>query len=321
MKVLVTDMRHASVEEERRVLEPAGLEVDTTFSETEEQLIRNGRGAVGFLVSYARITRRVMEALPELKIIVKYGIGVDNIDAKAAADLGKVVANVPEYCVEEVALHAATLALVGLRRLCVFAGAMKSGHWIGDPNQQGLRRPSTLTAGTLGFGRIARRFAAYMKAVTGQIIYYDPYVPQAGPDYAYCRPAVSPADLFQSCQILSIHAPLNAETRDMVGPELLARAKDLILVNTSRAGIVQFEALGQALNEGRVEFYGADVFWQEPADFSDPGTLEFLRRPDVLITPHMSWCSLDSERDVRRQAAEEILRVVRGESPLNPVSS
>ena len=321
MKVLVTDMRHGSVEEERNVLEPAGVTVDTTFSEGEAELIRNGAGAVGFLVSYARITRKVMEALPELKIIVKYGIGVDNIDVKAAGELGKLVANVPDYCIEEVALHSLALILAGLRRLCPQAAAGKNGAWTEDPTGLTLHRPSTLTVGTLGFGKIARRVATYIRPIAKSILFFDPYVPDPGPAHGHCEGLGSAADLFERCQVVTVHAPLNRETRNLVGSNLLDRAEGLVLINTSRAGIVDREPLESALEEGRVAFYGADVFWQEPADYTDPRTREFLQRSNVLVTPHMSWYSVESEREVRRKAAEEILRVLRGEAPRNPVSS
>jgi D-3-phosphoglycerate dehydrogenase len=321
MKVLITDMRHSSIEEERRVLEPAGVVIDTTFSESEGELIANGRGAVGFLVSYARITRKVMESLPELKIIVKYGIGVDNIDVEAAKDLGKMVANVPDYCVEEVALQSLTLTVAGLRLLYPFAEAVKNGNWVEDLTREKLHRPSTLTAGTLGFGRIARRFASYLRPITARILFYDPFVSDPGPEYGYCEAVDSLSDLIDRCRILSVHAPLTAETHNLLDAEMLGRARELLLVNTSRAGIVEREALEAALDDGRVAYYGADVFWQEPADFSDPSTLAFLRRRNVLVSPHMSWYSEDSEREVRRKAAEEVLRVIQGEPPLHLVSS
>ena len=268
MKVLITDMRHSSIEEERRVLEPAGVVIDTTFSESEGELIANGRGAVGFLVSYARITRKVMESLPELKIIVKYGIGVDNIDVEAAKDLGKMVANVPDYCVEEVALQSLTLTVAGLRLLYPFAEAVKNGNWVENLAREKLHRPSTLTAGTLGFGRIARRFASYLRPITARILFYDPFVSDPGSEYGYCEAADSLADLIDRCRILSIHAPLKAETLNLLDSELLGRARGVMLINTSRAGIVEREALEAALDDGR---------WLRP-----PGTSAIDRLRAVL---------------------------------------
>jgi D-3-phosphoglycerate dehydrogenase len=317
MKVLVTDMHHGSIEEETKVLKPEGVTVDTTFCRSEDDLIRHGRGAFGFLVSYAQISRRVMEQLPDLKVIVKYGIGVDNIDVEAARQLGKIVANVPDYCVDEVAAHTLALVLAGLRMLFPLTEAAKTGRWIEDPSAEKLRRPTSLTAGILGLGRIGRRVAHCLQPLVAGILFYDPYVSASGVGDNHLESVASPAELIERCQILCLHAPLNHETRNIVDKKALARAKGLVLVNTSRADLVNRAALESALIEGRVSFYGSDVFWQEPPDYSDPGTTDFLRRRNVLLTPHMAWYSEDSEREMRRKAAEEILRVLRGGQPLH----
>ncbi len=315
MKVLVTDMRHATLAEERKVLEPLGVSLDSTFCAGEEELIANGRGAVGFLVSYAPVTRRVLESLPELRIVVKYGIGVDNIDVEAARELGKVVANVPEYSTEEVALHALTLALCGLRMIFPFARAVKEGMWHQDPSGEGLRRPSALTVGVVGLGRIGRRFARYAEPIASNICWYDPYLQGEAP----YRRLDTVEELVERSQVVSVHAPLNERTRSLLGRRALAGANGLVLVNTSRGGVVDRDALEGALEAGRVVFFGADVFWSEPPDYDDPRTVAFLRRRNVLITPHMAWCSLEADGEVRRKAAEEVARVIRGQQPLHPL--
>jgi D-3-phosphoglycerate dehydrogenase len=342
MKVLVTDMHHSSIEEERKVLEPAGVVLDTTFCRSEEDLILNGRGAFAFLVSYAPVTRRVMEQLPELKIIVKYGVGTDNVDVKAARELGKVAANVPDYCVEEVTAHALALVLAGLRMIFPLTQAVKKGRWIEDPSTEKLRRPTSLAAGIVGLGRIGRRAAECLQPLVAKILFYDPYYDDSRKSYfpykIFGRKRTSRrlrsvsatgsvqsdweqvdslTDLIERCQILSLHAPLNEETHDLIDMKLLVRANTLILVNTSRAALINREALESALADGRVSFFGSDVFWQEPPDYSDPRTTAFLKRRDVLVTPHMAWYSGDSEREVRRKAAEEILRVLQGGQPLH----
>ncbi len=328
MKVLVTDMHHSSIEEERKVLEPANLTIDTTFCRKEEELIRHGRGAFAFLVSYAPITRRVMEQLPELKIVVKYGVGTDNVDLVAAEELGKIVANVPDYCVEEAAAHTMALILAGLRMLYPLTEAVRQGRWIADPCTEKLRRPKSLSAGIVGLGRNGRRVGECLQPLVAEILFYDPYCPIPGSTtgrksftsaQSTWQRVDSLTDLVERCQIVSLHAPLNEETRNLVDMQVLARAKSLILVNTSRAALINREALESALVEGRVSFFGSDVFWQEPPDYSDPGTAAFLKRRDVLVTPHMAWYSEDSEREVRRRAAEEILRVLQGGQPLHRV--
>lgn len=328
MKVLITDKRHGSIREERAVLEPEGVVIESAFCRSEEELIRRGRGAAAFLVAFAPITRRVMQSLPELELIVRYGVGVDNVDVDAARELGKLVARVPDYCVDEVATHAMALVLAGLRGLCRLSQAIKDGEWINHPEEK-LRRPTALTAGIVGAGRIGRRVGEMLQPLVGGISYYDPFAPVGAAGEVHrsisrefhrgWQRVESLPELVRRSQILTIHAPLNEKTRDLIDAEVLAEADGLILINTARAGLVNREALEAALNEGRVRFFGGDVFWQEPADYSDPRTTAFLQRRDVLITPHMAWYSEESEREVRRKAAEEVLRFLRGQPLLHPV--
>jgi D-3-phosphoglycerate dehydrogenase len=319
MKVLVTDMRHSSIEEERAVLEPAGVTLKTAFCRTENELIRQGRGTFAFLVSFAPVTRRVLESLPDLKLVVRYGVGVDNVDVSAARELGKLVARVPDYCVEEVAAHTLALILAGLRGLLHLGEEAKNGCWIEDPSSEKLRRPASLTAGIVGLGRVGRRVAECLQPLVARILFYDPYLSESKTRETGLELAGSLTELVGRSQILSLHAPLNEWTRDLIDAAVLAGARRLILVNTARAGLVNREALEAALNDGRVCFFGGDVFWQEPPDYSDPGTAALLKRKDVLITPHMAWYSEESEREVRRKAAEEVLRFLRGEPLLHPV--
>jgi len=318
MKVLLTDMRHSSAGEERKVFEPFGIEIDTTFCRTEEDLIRNGRGAAGFLVSYAQVTRRVMESLPDLKVIVKYGVGVDNIDIPAAHELGRHVANVPDYCVEEVALQAMTLSLSGLRMSHAFGAQVRTGNWVEDLTAAFLHRISGSTLGLIGYGRIARRLELYMRPMVARVLAYDPFQARPDADRALNAELVDSIDgLFEECGVISIHAPLTSQTRGMVGARALAHSRGAILINTSRAAIVNKEDLASALDAGRISFYGADTFWQEPADYADPWTSGFLSRKNVLVTPHMGWYSVESEAELRRKAAQEVLRVIQGERPLH----
>ncbi len=314
-KVLVTDRRHQSLAEERAVLEPLGVQIIDHFCTTEEDLIEYGRGAVGFLVSYAKVTRRVMQALPELRIAVKYGVGYDNLDTVAAAELGIYTVNVPDYCVEEVALQALSLILSALRRIPSCTNELKRGRWISDPSSFPIHRLSSISLGLVGFGRIARKVAQYARPLVRGIRFFDPFVTDAGE----AAPCASLEELVSTCGILSVHAPLTPQTQSMLGARLLSAARGLILVNTSRAAVVDRAALREALRDGMVGFYAADTYWEEPADMRDPVNVEILARDNVLITPHMGWYSVESENEVRRKAAMEIARVIRGELPLHVV--
>jgi D-3-phosphoglycerate dehydrogenase / 2-oxoglutarate reductase len=267
-------------------------------------------------VSYARITRRVMQALPELRIAVKYGVGYDNLDTVAAAELGIFTVNVPDYCVEEVALQALSLILTGLRRVPFFASEVKRGHWISDPSAVPIHRLSGINLGLVGFGRIARKLAECARPMVKEVRYFDPNVSEAG-DAVRC---MSIEELVSTSAILSVHAPLTPQTRSLIGARQLSDVKGLIVVNTSRAAVVDQLALRDALRDGRVAFYAADTHWEEPADMTDAVGSELLALDNVLVTPHMGWYSVESEKEVRKKAAMEIARVIRGERPLHIVS-
>lgn len=310
MKVLVTDQRHASIEEERKVLEPFNLEVVSAFSKNEQELIHNGKDAVGFLVSYALITRKVMEALPELRVIVRYGAGVDNIDVAAARKLGKRVVSVPDYCTEEASVQTVSLTLTALRKTCYFASEVKRNNWLKDPSSELIFRFSNVDVGIIGFGRIGRKYASYIENMVSRIFFYDPYVQASDLDHREYFQTKTLEELVSQVRIVSIHVPLTEETAEMIDWALLSRARGIIIVNTSRSGIVKRLDVERALERKKVIFYAADVFWEEPPDFGDPWQRSFISRKDVLITPHTAWYSAESEKDLRIRAAEELLKEI-----------
>ena len=199
--------------------------------------------------------------------------------------------------------------------------AVKKDRRVEDPSVEKLRRPTSLTAGIVRLGRVGRRGAECLQPLVAGVLYYDPYVSASEGGSADWKSVGSLPELVGRCQIVSLHVPLSKQTHDLIDIRVLAEARALILVNTSRADLLNREALETALAEGQVSFFGSDVFWQEPPDYSNPGTTTFLRRRDVLVTPHMAWCSEESEREVRRKAAEEVLRFLRGEQLLRPVQS
>ena len=317
-KVLITDSRHPSIENERAVLEPLGVELVNEFCSNEDELIKNGKGAIGMLVTFANVSRRVMEALPELKIIVRYGVGYDTLDPKAAAELGKYTVNVPDYCTEEVALHALALAMEGLRRVYYYSGKVKSQGWTKeDVGGAVLNRPSQMCAGIVGIGRIGRAFAAYIKPVFGKVKYYDPFVDKVE-GLERCN---SLEELMASCDLVSVHTPLNESTRNLISKKQFdASKKGLMLVNTARAGMVNKSALVEALDSGQIGFFGADVWWEEPMDYNNRENVNLVVHPNVVVTPHVAWLSEKSSVDLRRLAAMEIARVIKGEKPLHVVS-
>ena len=313
MKVLITDKLHSSVEQELAVCEKYGFELDTTFCHNEDELIQYGQDADALLVSYSQITRKVLQSLPNLKIVVKYGIGVDNIDVKAATDNHVMVANVPDYCLEEVASHALMLIMNGLKQTPFFDRKMQEQEWVRQPNDKILYRPSEISIGLVSYGRIARTLAKYAKSIFKKVYFYDPFIRNDLEGYA--EKVETLEELFSCCTIISVHTPLMEETKHMIDWNLISRLKGAILVNTSRADVIDPEAVLKGLEKTNLEFFGADTFWPEPPDFSSEFSNQFLSRSDVLITPHCGWCSLTAEKDVRWKAAETSILGAMGKCP------
>ena len=199
---------------------------------------------------------------------------------------------------------------------------MENGSWISQPKEKILFRPTITTLGLIGFGRIARTLAEYARPLFKEIVFYDPYYEGTPP--SYCRRVDDLKDMFSNCQIISLHVPLTESSRNMIDYECIGKANGLILVNIARAAVIVFDALVKGLDSGKVLFYGADAFWEEPPEFADKNIRNFLTRDNVVVTPHCAWCSQESEKEVRRKATLTIAQVVNGTIPnniLNPHSN
>ena len=313
MKILITDMLHESAEQELAVCKQYGIELDTTFCHNEDDLIEVGKLASGLLISYSQITRRVIESLPNLKVIVKYGIGVDTIDIQAATDCGVIVSNVPDYCLEEVASHALMLIMNGLKQTPYFDRTLHQGIWETQPKSKILYRPSEISLGLVSFGRIARTLGSYAKSIFKKIYFYDPYV--EGLEIDGCIKVNTLEELFFKSKVISVHTPLQKETKFLIGSDFINHARGAILVNTSRADIIDPDSVLRGLDQGNLLFFGADTFWPEHPDFSSSSAKRFFDRSDVLITPHVAWCSVTAEHEVRWKAAENAAKVIVGKLP------
>jgi D-3-phosphoglycerate dehydrogenase / 2-oxoglutarate reductase len=314
MKVLVTDAEYSSLDIESGVLAAAGHELRLGSCKTAEDVIEAGAGVDAMLVQYAPITAAVFEALPQLGLVSRYGVGVDVVDTDAAQRHGVWVCNVPDYGTTEVALHAVAMLLALLRNLAGHDREVRTGHW--DYHLGGeLRRPSSLTLGVVGLGRIGRmtaeRAAPWFSAVVG----YDPYLP----DFAWPKgfERVGILDLFARSSAVTLHLPLTEDTRGLVDVDLLARMPTgSYLVNTSRGGLVDLDALLDALDSGRLAGAALDVLPQEPPPNDHP----LLSHPRALITPHVAWYSAEAEVELRRKAAQNIVDWAQTGRPTYPVA-
>lgn len=310
MKVLITDAEYPNIDElERPILEGAGFEVELAQCRTPVQVIEAGRGASALVVEYAPITREVLEALPKVRIISRTGVGVDNIDLEAARERGVWVANVPDYGVGEVATHALGMVLSLMRHLPFYDRHVREGRWYYRSTGP-LRRPSAMTLGIVGHGRIGSTIAQLAIPCFQRVLACDPYLPDsAWPGNVY---PVDHETLFRQSHTVSLHVPLTDETRNMVERRFLSQMPEgSYLVNTSRGGVVNLDDLLEALDSGQLAGAALDVLPQEPPPSDHP----ILHHPRVLLSPHTAFFSVEAEEELRRKTALNIVEWAREGRP------
>ncbi|MCE5264477.1 MAG: C-terminal binding protein [Deltaproteobacteria bacterium] len=306
-EVVITDCDHGYVTLEQDEMDRIGARLTLAQLKTEEEVIRVCAQADCLLSQYAPLTRAVLERLPKCKVIAKYGVGVDTIDLQAAADLGIIVANVPDYCSDEVADHAAGLFLALARKVAFFDRQVKSGQW---DFRQGIPIPRLRgkTLGVIGYGRIGRRMARKMLVFGVRVIAYDPWAAADGGEVSF----VELATLLREADFISLHCSLNETSRHMIGEqEFAAMERKPLLINVARGAVVDEEALIRALEEGRISGAGLDVLETEPPDPQNP----MLKMGNVIFSPHAGFYSEESIRELKRHAAENVSAVLLGGWP------
>jgi D-3-phosphoglycerate dehydrogenase len=310
--VLLTDYAWPDDSVERSVIEGAGLRLvsgpaQPAPAEEIQELCREWQPA-GIMTCWARVNEAAIASSGPLKIVARLGVGLDNIAVEEATARGVWVTNVPDYCVEEVSDHAVGFALAWTRGLVHFDREVRAGRW--NPASANLRRLSELTCGILGFGRIGRATARKLGAFGCRLLAYDPY---PGPAVAGVEQLALEALLAQS-DIVIVHAPLTEGTRHLIDARRLELMRPgSLLVNVSRGAVVDTEAVTQALASGRLSAAALDVLESEP---HVPESL--LAQPGAMLTPHVAFSSDASLLELRRRAAEEVVRVLQGQQPREP---
>ena len=313
-KILVTDHGFPNVDAERRCAEQAGYTLEVAQCKTAEDVIRAAKDAEALLVQWAPITADVIGSLEKCRVIVRYGIGVDNVDLKAAKARGIAVCNVPDYGVDEVADHAVSLALALGRQLIQIDRRTREGVWKISPSAP-MPAYSAMTYAVLGMGRIGR---AVLKRASGfgfKLAAHDQFAKPA--DFAQAgATSLSLDELFREADILSLHAPFNESTRHIVSRERLAQMKKgAVIVNTARGGLIDTAALAQALDEGKLGGAGLDVYEVEPLPNDHP----IRKCPNTILTSHVAWYSESSIPKLQKLAGEEAVRGVLGQPLRSPV--
>lgn len=313
--VAVTDCDHDDMDVEAEVLAKADLEAVWFSCKTEDDLIDRCKGFPVLINQYAALTERVLQQLsPELKVVVRYGVGVDNVDLKAASRYGVKVCNVPDYGMYEVADQAVALTLALARKVVYCNQRVKSGVW----NYQEaipVYRLSTQTVGIIGAGRIGTAYAERMKAFGMKVLAYDPYAEKAGQGKNYME-MTTLEELLERADIISVHCPLDGN-RNLIAAEQLKKMKQsAYLINVSRGGIVNEADLYEALKHGEIAGAACDVFTTEPVEKDN----KLLTLENFLATPHIAWYSEQAAFDLERKVAEEAVRGALGQPLLNVVN-
>jgi D-3-phosphoglycerate dehydrogenase len=312
--VVITDLDHDNVDPERSVLDGHDVELRVLRCRTPEEVAAQAGDGDVLINQYVPITAEALDALPRCRLVVRYGVGVDNVDVEAAAARGVWVANVPDYGREEVADHTLALALAVLRGVVFLDRSVREGSWDLEAARP-LRRLSALTYGVVGCGAIGTAMAGRAAGLGMRVLGYD--VPQVGSVPPIER--VPLEELLSSSDVVSLHAALTAETHHLLGAAALERMRPTaFLVNTARGGLVDAAALLAALDAGELAGAALDVLEGEPPD--ELGR-RLARHPKVVMTPHAAWYSEEAFHTLKTEVAREALRVLEGGAPRSPVNA
>jgi len=317
-KAVIVDDRYPEHEIERKEFQRIGAEMRElrTVNPSAEEILRFCRDADAIVVNLARIDRTVIEGLTRCKVISRYGVGYDNVDVKAATEKKIRVVNVPDYCMEEVSDQAIALFLACVRQIPLRDRAVRTGKW--DTREWGpMRRIAGKVFGLVGYGNIPRVLHRKLKGFDlREVLVYDPFVAKEVVEANGAHP-VDLDTLLRESDYISVHAPLMEQTYHMFGREQFAKMKPTaVFINTSRGGLVDTEALYEALKTGKIAWAGIDVHEQEPV----PSNYPLCELDNVILSDHRGWYSEESMEELRRKAALYAAMVLEGQTPRSVVN-
>jgi D-3-phosphoglycerate dehydrogenase / 2-oxoglutarate reductase len=316
MKIMKVDGLLAVQPQQLAYLEGLDAEFTEKTLLTEDAIIAEASDVDALLVLREPITARVLSELKNLKVIGRFGVGLDTIDVEAATRAGVRVTYVPDSNIDEVSTHAVAMILALARRLKTFDAAIRAGRWDAMVDGAGMTRPDRQTLGLIGFGQIGRLTAQKARAFGYSIIAYDPYMPAERITAGSAR-SVSLDELFAQADIISLHVPATPETRNIIDANALSRIKKgAIIVNVSRGGLIDEAALAEAITRGHIAGAGIDTFAQEPPSPDNP----LLALDKVIVSPHAAHYSTQSYEEVRSKVFADVAAVLKGEKPRYPVN-
>ena len=312
--IAVTDSPFPSLDPAKAALARVDPELRMAKSASADDILAVARDADAVLVTYAKLPRDLLRQLTRCKAIGRFGLGVDNIDIAAAAELGISVTYVPDYCMHEVSDHAMALLLALARKIPLSNKLVQAGRWE-VPAVVPIHRLAGRVLGLVGYGNIPRALAPKAKAFGLRVVTHDPYVSQQALAAAGVE-SVSFDRLLEISDFVSIHAPLTPATRGLFNAQVFGKMKtDALLINTARGPLVDEDALASALDSGRLGGAALDVVAVEPL----PKDSKLIGRDNVIVTPHTAFYSVEALNELQTKCAADVARVLSGETPVYPV--
>lgn len=309
-QIVVTDHEYENLNIEEEIIGQLDAELVAAQCRTEEEVIRAAQNADAILNQYAPVTRKVIQNLKKCKVISRYGVGVNTIDLQAATEKGIVAANCTDYCLDEVADHALALLLAAARKVALLNEYVKNNVW-DYKKAVPIFRLRGRVLGLVGFGKIPQNLCVKAKAFGLRIVAFDPFVSRE----LALKHGIEPVDLDTLCRtsdFISVHAPLSKDTQALIGERQFNLMKpEAVIINTSRGPVIDEQALINALQHSKIAGAALDVLEREPIAPDNP----LLRMEQVILNPHVAWYSEESEQEMRRKVARNIVDVLTGYYP------
>lgn len=317
MKVVITDYTFPDLAIEEEIIQSAGGQLVGRRCQTEPELIGLVAEADCVIAQFAKVDAKVIAAMAKARAIVRYGIGVDNVDLEAARARGIPVCNIPDYCIDEVADHTLAFILAATRQLVTHTAHLRNGEWSLAIPVAGMKALRDLTVGVVGFGRIGREVVKRLAPFKCKVLVFDPIAPTVEIDAAGATSVDSVEVLLPCSDVLTLHCPSTAQTRQMIDAAALAKLpRGAILINVARGDLVETAALVEALQRGHLGAAALDVCDPEPIPAGHP-----LRQfTNVILAPHIASVSVTAVKKLREGAALRAAAALRGELPPNVVN-
>lgn len=309
-RVVLIEHGYASIEVERRIIEDAGAELIDADKLPFHKALELCRDADAILFRRIEVPAEMIRQFRKCKIILRYGVGTDNVDIKAATEANIMVGHVAVYCIDEVSSHALALLLACARNIVGIHKRLEDGSWH-EHRTEGIHRIAGKTVGIVGLGSIGRSVARKLSGWNLTLLATDPFAePERARDLGV--QLVDFETLCRRSHFITLHCPLLPETRHLINAKTLQLMQPgTILINTARGGVIDSRALLAALDRGHIAAAGIDVFEEEPLPANSP----MRTHPRLVLTDHAAWYSEESQQELQRIAAEELARVARGGLP------